>query len=67
MGVSTPKNEEKFSAVGAAVSVEMLPIPWATAIQFPGAIFHPDEAGKARLERFFRLPYFSRTWVMRGG
>ena len=51
----------KDSPVG---SFEMLPILWATAIQLPAAIFHPDEAGKARLERFFRLPYFSRTWVM---
>lgn len=45
-------------------SFETLPIPWSTTIQLPAGIFHPDEVEKARLERFFRLPYFSRTWVL---
>lgn len=30
----------------------------------PGALVDPDEEEIARLERFFRLPWFSRTWVM---
>jgi len=30
----------------------------------PGPIVNPDEAEKARLERFFRLPWVSRTWVV---
>lgn len=45
-------------------SLDRLPIPWSTATHLPAAIFHPDESEKARLEKFFRLPYFSRTWVM---
>lgn len=48
----------------APVSLERLPIPWSTAIQLPKAIFYPDESEKARLEKFFQLPYFSRTWVL---
>lgn len=58
------KMRKDSPAVGIAASVEMLPIPWATAIQLPAAILNPDEADKARLERFFQLPYFSRTWAM---
>ena len=34
------------------------------ASALPGAIINPDEDKKARLERFFRLPWFSRTWVV---
>ena len=30
----------------------------------PDALVDPNEGEKARLERFFRLPWFSRTWVM---
>ena len=30
----------------------------------PKAIVDPDEEEKARLERFFRLPWFSRTWTV---
>lgn len=45
-------------------SLDRLTIPWSTATHLPAAIFHPDESEKARLEKFFRLPYFSRTWVM---
>jgi hypothetical protein len=32
--------------------------------ELPGAIIDPDEDEKARLERFFKLPWFSRSWVM---
>jgi hypothetical protein len=32
---------------------------------FPNiAFFKPNDEEKARLERFFRLPWFSRTWVL---
>lgn len=47
------KMRKDSPAVGIAASVEMLPIPWATAIQLPAAILNPDEADKAWLERFF--------------
>jgi hypothetical protein len=30
----------------------------------PKAIVDPDEDEKVRLQRFFRLPWFSRTWVV---
>jgi hypothetical protein len=30
----------------------------------PRAVVDPDEDERARLERFFRLPWFSRTWVV---
>lgn len=36
--------------------------PIVTAL--PSVFFNPNEEEKMRVQRFFRLPWFSRTWVM---
>ena len=36
--------------------------PVASAL--PSALVDPNEGEKARVQRFFRLPWFPRTWVM---
>lgn len=41
-----------------------LPSGASVASALPAALVTPDEEEKARLKRFFRLPWFSRTWVI---